>query len=140
VEDLTSANGTFLNSKRVSGKKPVKAGDLLRIGPLTFAVQFEPTRPGMAARPAKSEGPAADDPLDVILEDQPAAAGQEPIPLVTMDNQDGFEMVLDEEEPLLLDEAEPLILEEEPLLLDEAEPSEQPNQGGPPGSRSRQDK
>lgn len=41
VEDLDSVNGTFLNGERVTGKQPVRPGDLLGIGPVTFAVQYE---------------------------------------------------------------------------------------------------
>ncbi|HLF92493.1 MAG TPA: FHA domain-containing protein [Planctomycetota bacterium] len=32
VEDLASANGTFLNGERVAKRVPLKAGDVLRIG------------------------------------------------------------------------------------------------------------
>jgi pSer/pThr/pTyr-binding forkhead associated (FHA) protein len=32
VEDLASANGTFLNGERVTTRIPLKAGDVLRVG------------------------------------------------------------------------------------------------------------
>ncbi|MEI9950956.1 MAG: FHA domain-containing protein [Pseudomonadota bacterium] len=38
VEDFGSANGVFVNSKRVNGSEPLKAGDQLQIGNQQFAV------------------------------------------------------------------------------------------------------
>ncbi len=42
IEDLDSTNGTFLNATRVPPRqpKPVRAGDELRLGTLTFKVQM----------------------------------------------------------------------------------------------------
>src|SRR6516162_5818783 len=42
VEDLDSVNGTFVNGKRVAGKQTLHPNDVLEIGPLRFAVDFEP--------------------------------------------------------------------------------------------------
>jgi pSer/pThr/pTyr-binding forkhead associated (FHA) protein len=44
VEDLGSSNGTFLNGDRIEGIHPVKPGDLLEIGPITFLVKYELSR------------------------------------------------------------------------------------------------
>lgn len=41
IRDLDSACGTFVNEKRVNGASPVKAGDYIRIGPLTFVCQID---------------------------------------------------------------------------------------------------
>lgn len=38
VEDFSSANGVFVNNKRVSGSEPLKAGDQLQIGKQQFTV------------------------------------------------------------------------------------------------------
>ncbi|HEY3254237.1 MAG TPA: FHA domain-containing protein [Polyangiaceae bacterium] len=38
VEDFASANGVFVNSKRVNGSEPLKAGDQLQIGKQQFVV------------------------------------------------------------------------------------------------------
>jgi pSer/pThr/pTyr-binding forkhead associated (FHA) protein len=38
VQDLDSSNGTFLNRQRVAGAQAIKAGDRLRVGPVTFSV------------------------------------------------------------------------------------------------------
>jgi len=64
IRDLGSRNGTYLNGKRVDDAT-VKAGDYLKIGPLTFLLRIdnEPERivPPGAARPkaaAKKEAVA----------------------------------------------------------------------------------
>ncbi len=41
IHDLGSRNGTFLNGQQVNGETPVKAGDYLRIGSLTFQLQID---------------------------------------------------------------------------------------------------
>ncbi len=41
AEDLGSTNGTFINGERTEGKQVVQPGDLLEIGPVTFAVHYE---------------------------------------------------------------------------------------------------
>jgi pSer/pThr/pTyr-binding forkhead associated (FHA) protein len=41
IRDLDSTCGTFVNEKRVNGDSPVKAGDYIRIGPLTFVCQID---------------------------------------------------------------------------------------------------
>ena len=40
VKDLGSSNGTFVNGKRVA-ETELKAGDRLRVGPVTFVVQVD---------------------------------------------------------------------------------------------------
>lgn len=41
VEDLDSANGTFVNGERIDGKRVLKPGDELQVGPIVFVVQYE---------------------------------------------------------------------------------------------------
>ena len=43
VEDLKSANGTRLNGQRITGTHVVRPGDCLKIGPITFVVEYELT-------------------------------------------------------------------------------------------------
>ena len=38
--DLKSSNGTFVNGVRVKGEQILQSGDLVKVGPLEFAVQF----------------------------------------------------------------------------------------------------
>src|SRR5262249_59219762 len=44
VEDLASANGTFLNDARVTGRRVVRPGDRLTVGPVTFVVEYQLTQ------------------------------------------------------------------------------------------------
>jgi pSer/pThr/pTyr-binding forkhead associated (FHA) protein len=41
VEDLESVNGTLLNEDPITGVAVVRPGDLLGVGPVTFAVEYE---------------------------------------------------------------------------------------------------
>jgi pSer/pThr/pTyr-binding forkhead associated (FHA) protein len=41
ILDLDSKSGTFVNGKRISGETPFRAGDYLRIGPVTFVCQVD---------------------------------------------------------------------------------------------------
>lgn len=41
IRDLDSRNGTFLNGEPINGETTVKAGDYLRVGPLTFQFQID---------------------------------------------------------------------------------------------------
>jgi len=43
VEDLQSSNGTQLNGEPVQGRQVVRPGDRLRIGPVTFVVEYQLT-------------------------------------------------------------------------------------------------
>ena len=45
VNDTSSTNGTFVNEIRVAQETRLQNGDLLRIGPLVFAVSIELTTP-----------------------------------------------------------------------------------------------
>jgi pSer/pThr/pTyr-binding forkhead associated (FHA) protein len=62
VEDLNSANGTYLNGERISGRQKLKAGDRLRIGTLTFRIDVVPDA-GASVSPEqpKHDEAAADD-------------------------------------------------------------------------------
>jgi predicted component of type VI protein secretion system len=58
LRDLGSTGGTFVNDSRVDGEVSVKAGDYIRVGPLTFLCQIDGkpekiTPPRKAAPPAK---------------------------------------------------------------------------------------
>jgi pSer/pThr/pTyr-binding forkhead associated (FHA) protein len=94
IEDLSSANGTFLNGRPVSGIQRVQGGDQLQIGPLTFAVELQPTKSVMKALNGSPPGPSQPveapgfELLDVVPEDDDDA-----IPLAPLAKED-------EEEPL----------------------------------------
>jgi len=57
IRDLDSAWGTFVNGKKVNGETSIKAGDSVRIGPLTFVCQIG-GQPAKIAPPKKSPPPA----------------------------------------------------------------------------------
>jgi predicted component of type VI protein secretion system len=74
IRDLDSKGGTFVNDQRVNGETSVKAGDYIRIGPLTFMCRVD-GQPEEVAPPQKKpeEKPksqeAAAGPADDLLED-----------------------------------------------------------------------
>jgi pSer/pThr/pTyr-binding forkhead associated (FHA) protein len=73
VRDLDSTWGTFVNGQRVKGEKPIKAGDSVRIGPLTFVCQIggkpEKITPPRQAKPqAKPKDALADTAPDGLTE------------------------------------------------------------------------
>jgi pSer/pThr/pTyr-binding forkhead associated (FHA) protein len=82
IEDLGSANGTFVNGERVRGRRPLKAGDSIRIGSTTLELTYVrgtpappavgPTPPVAPPPPAPAEGP----PVAAV----PDAALEEPTP------------------------------------------------------------
>jgi predicted component of type VI protein secretion system len=41
VEDLESANGTYVNGVRIKNRQMIRPGDLLAIGPIVFLVQYQ---------------------------------------------------------------------------------------------------
>ena len=74
VEDLGSPAGTWVNGQRVSGKQPVRPGDRLAVGPMTFLVEF-----GEKPAPAEEEPPAV-----ILLPDDETEAAEEearPVPV-----------------------------------------------------------
>src|SRR5437870_6113256 len=52
LRDFESTNGTFVNDEQVKGEVPLKDGDVLKVGPLSFKVVIE----GVAA-PVKPTPP-----------------------------------------------------------------------------------
>jgi pSer/pThr/pTyr-binding forkhead associated (FHA) protein len=44
VKDLDSVNGTFVNGARIKGKRVIRSGDRLEVGPVRFIVKYELTK------------------------------------------------------------------------------------------------
>ena len=44
IEDLDSANGTFVNGERIMERQVLCPGDRLRVGPVTFVVEYQMTQ------------------------------------------------------------------------------------------------
>jgi len=54
LEDLGSRNGTYLNGKSLSGRMPLKTGDLIGVGMTAFMFQ-EPSVPAPVAKQAQTQ-------------------------------------------------------------------------------------
>jgi predicted component of type VI protein secretion system len=65
VRDLGSLNGTFVGDTRIAEQAmPVKPGDLLTVGPVTFRAEYRPDpRKGNKAEIWDSQGQTVDAPL-----------------------------------------------------------------------------
>lgn len=57
VRDLDSSNGTFVNGEQVT-EKEIEAGDVIRLGPITFTVQID-GKPENIEPPKAPEAPKA---------------------------------------------------------------------------------
>jgi predicted component of type VI protein secretion system len=130
VEDLGSVNGTFINNVPVAGKRNIRSGDQLTVGPLTFEIQISgppvvndhpPTGAPKAA--AKEEAPAF-----VLIDQEEAPAFQlveeeesspKPVPaqpesdaepirlkMEPEDEEENIEVVLDENQQMTLPEGD----------------------------------
>ena len=56
IEDLGSPSGTFVNDERIEGARPLRSGDVIRLGTTTFDIDVEPSAeptavPGTATPP-----------------------------------------------------------------------------------------
>ena len=72
VEDLESVNGTYVNGDLITGRVVARPGDRLRVGPVTFVVEYELT-PDALERLLEldDEGAAASD-AEVAVESEDA--------------------------------------------------------------------
>jgi pSer/pThr/pTyr-binding forkhead associated (FHA) protein len=69
VEDLGSANGTFINNQRVHGGTLMKAGDELRLDTVRFML-MSPEQMASGAPPPRSEAPTV-----VVAQPRPSSGG-----------------------------------------------------------------
>lgn len=86
IQDLDSRLGTFLNGKRINGGS-VKAGDYIRIGPLTFSVQIDGKPEKLVPPKARKQAPAAKKPQ------RPQTAAEkasDSFPELELDGSDSF--------------------------------------------------
>jgi len=79
LRDLDSRGGTFVNDQRVAGQIGVKAGDYIRIGPLTFVCQIdgkpEKIVPPKKAAPAASKAKPKPKPQKPVAKARSDASG-----------------------------------------------------------------
>jgi pSer/pThr/pTyr-binding forkhead associated (FHA) protein len=119
AEDLESANGTFLNGQRLMSREVVRPGDRLKIGPLVFVISYKLSpeavrglQKGDAA--AAEEVPAGPGIVECVpvVDEEPDTVQVELTPVTPDDETEAYQ------QPLLLDDAEPLILPEAGELRD----------------------
>ena len=71
VNDLGSRNGTLVNGRAITAPQPLKNGDLVQVGPLTFAVSIEGApQPQAAAKPAAPAAAKATGSIDDVSNDE----------------------------------------------------------------------
>jgi pSer/pThr/pTyr-binding forkhead associated (FHA) protein len=92
LRDFGSTNGTFVNDEPVKGEVPLKNGDVLKVGPLSFKVVIEsqpaPSKPTPPPKPRNTdddEDAAAallsiDDETGNVSVGASAEAGEDPVP------------------------------------------------------------
>ncbi len=79
IQDLGSANGTYVNSAMVTEAK-IKAGDIVKVGPMKFVVQID-------GHPKEIFPPPDDDSMDDSFESSiPDLAGSS----ISLDTDDDF--------------------------------------------------
>ncbi|HZZ76867.1 MAG TPA: FHA domain-containing protein [Gemmataceae bacterium] len=76
LRDFESTNGTFVNDEQIKGEVPLKDGDVLRLGPLSFKVVIEGVVATKPTPPPKPKG------ADLSEEDAAAA-------MLSMDEETG---------------------------------------------------
>jgi pSer/pThr/pTyr-binding forkhead associated (FHA) protein/predicted Ser/Thr protein kinase len=81
IEDLGSANGTFVNGERVRGPQVLKIGDSVQIGSTTLQLTHVGRAPGPPAPPPPLAAPAPTPPRAAPAPPTPLAAPAPPPPL-----------------------------------------------------------
>jgi pSer/pThr/pTyr-binding forkhead associated (FHA) protein len=83
IEDLGSANGTFVNGERVHGRRTLRVGDSVRVGLTTLKLSDERRAPGPAAvdaGPLRAAPPAPGKPHPAAMAAVDEGALGEPVP------------------------------------------------------------
>jgi pSer/pThr/pTyr-binding forkhead associated (FHA) protein len=112
VEDLGSSNGTYVNDTAVKGQQVVRPGDRLRLGPVTFVVEYQLTPEGIDRLLQEEAAPAEAVPEAVPLPESPSAEADD-LPLAVSDEEQllpAFDQELHEEDLLPLAEPDDLNL------------------------------
>lgn len=76
ILDLGSTNGTYVNGERIDAEVPLNDGDMVKVGPLTFAVRMVSEKSALPASQKGKPGSAEDDLFDDWMMD--AAPAPEP--------------------------------------------------------------
>jgi predicted component of type VI protein secretion system len=64
IRDFGSTNGTFVNEQLVEGEVPLKEGDAIKVGPLSFKVSLTSSAAPSSAPPAPAAATLGDVPSD----------------------------------------------------------------------------
>jgi pSer/pThr/pTyr-binding forkhead associated (FHA) protein len=108
VEDLNSANGTFVNDQQVLGKQTVKPGDQLKIGPMIFGIDYD-AEDSLAKTPKQLALPAAianePEPAFELIDDEPPTVKPAQ---TTKEEDEKIELIFDDAEPINLPEGQDL--------------------------------
>ncbi len=100
VEDLGSSNGTFLNGKPVDGLQDVRPGDRLRVGPVTFLVEFDDVAQALV-EPIEEASGGRDLPLAAALDEDGLPAAE-----VSEGSDDYAPLKVDDEDHLPIPDAD----------------------------------
>jgi pSer/pThr/pTyr-binding forkhead associated (FHA) protein len=77
VRDLGSLNGTFIGETRIAeGPTPIKPGDLLSVGPVTFRAVYRAGESQPKNAPWNATGPTLNQPLPDPLDDTGPPEGE----------------------------------------------------------------
>ena len=95
VKDLGSRNGTTLNGKTIEREEVIHNGDLVQVGPLTFAVAIEGMPAAAAPKPRPGKGGSLDDVPQDDIESWLVADNANPTPDRPSGVYDGDTMTLD---------------------------------------------
>ncbi len=129
VEDLDSFNGSYVNGERVNSKRPVRPGDRVTVGPVTFVVEYELTQTALKALnqrfPPVVSAPATEEEVAPI----PLAESEDdlqPVELLDSEPEDLAEPILLPEDDIL-EEVHPVESEEIVADFDDNAPWQLPN-------------
>jgi pSer/pThr/pTyr-binding forkhead associated (FHA) protein len=120
VEDLGSRNGTQLNEEEVEGQQVVRPGDRLRVGPVTFVVEYQLTPEAIDRLLRGEDGSIVEEEVEVLEEasTEPVAVEDGLLPLEGLAEAADEEVLAVEEEILPVEE----VVEEQPAeVVDELE-------------------
>jgi predicted component of type VI protein secretion system len=128
VKDLGSANGTFVNGKKVAGQQVLEPGDELTIGGVTLRV----AKVGQAPPPATTPSPvsAAD---TAVVEAIPVEGEAEAI----VDDEE-FEISFDDDQAQAVEDEVADILLSEPAPAAAAKPAEPPAKPAEPKAKEKE--
>ena len=95
VEDLSSANGTFINGHRIAKREFLRPGDKLKIGPVTLLIQYQLSQAAIDRLLKEGEEEFVAAPLDEV-EVVPEGGGQDAEVELVLDADEDAPLVMDE--------------------------------------------